>query len=294
MNSNYRAGFISIVGKPNVGKSTLMNKLLGEKLSIISPKPQTTRQQIKGIISDDNRQIILLDTPGFVEARYELHNKMLEYINNSLKDSDIIIFLTDAKKFPTDYDKQVCENVNKLNVPKLALLNKIDLADEDTVNKKLDLLQKFSFEKIIPISILKTTDFNPLLEDLTNLLPFNAPFYSTDEISDLPMRFFAQEIIREQIFFGFDDEIPYASTVVVEQYHDFPNKVLIAANIWLEKKSQKPIVIGKGGEKIKSLRISAEKEIHKIVEKRVKLDLWIKIKPNWRKKQNALKEFGYR
>jgi len=294
MNSLYRAGFVSIVGKPNVGKSTLMNKLLGEKLSITSPKPQTTRQQIKGIISDDNRQIILMDTPWFVEARYELHNKMLEYINNSLKDSDIIIFMTDAKKFPTDYDKQICENLKRLKVPKIAILNKVDLTDEITVDKKLELLQEYDFEKIIPIYILKVSDLNPFLDELTKLLPFNPPFYSTDEISDLPMRFFAQEIIREQIFLNFDDEIPYASTVVVEQYHDFPNKLVIAANIWLEKKSQKPIVIGKEGRKIKALRVAAEKEIHKIVEKRVKIDLWIKIKPNWRKKQNALKEFGYR
>ena len=294
MNSIYRAGFVSIVGKPNVGKSTLMNKLLGEKLSIISPKPQTTRQQIKGIISDDKRQIILMDTPGFVEARYELHNKMLEYISNSLKDSDVIIFMTDAKKFPTDYDKQICENLKRLNVPKIAMLNKIDLSDEITINKKLELLKAYDFERIIPISVLKTSDLSPFLDELTKLLPFNPPFYSTDEISDMPMRFFAQEIIREQIFLNYDDEIPYASTVVVEQYHDFPNKVVIAANIWLEKKSQKPIVIGKGGKKIKAIRISAEKEIHKIVEKRVKIDLWIKIKPNWRKKQNALKEFGYR
>ena len=294
MNLNYRAGFVSIVGKPNVGKSTLMNKLLGEKLSIISPKPQTTRQQIKGILSDDKRQIILMDTPGFVEARYELHNKMLEYINNSLNDSDIIIFMTDAKKFPTDYDKQICENLKRLKVPKIAMLNKIDLTDEITVNKKIELLREYDFEKIIPISVIKASNLNPFLDELTKLLPFNPPFYSTDEISDLPMRFFAQEIIREQIFLNFDDEIPYASTVVVEQYHDFPNKLVIAANIWLEKKSQKPIVIGKGGTKIKAIRISAEKEIHKIVEKRVKIDLWIKIKPNWRKKQNALKEFGYR
>lgn len=294
MNSIYRAGFVSIVGKPNVGKSTLMNKLLGEKLSIISPKPQTTRQQIKGIISDDKRQIILMDTPGFVEARYELHNKMLEYISNSLKDSDVIIFMTDAKKFPTDYDKQICENLKRLNVPKIAMLNKIDLSDEITINKKLELLKAYDFERIIPISVLKASDLNSFLDELTKLLPFNPPFYSTDEISDMPMRFFAQEIIREQIFLNYDDEIPYASTVVVEQYHDFPNKVVIAANIWLEKKSQKPIVIGKGGKKIKAIRISAEKEIHKIVEKRVKIDLWIKIKPNWRKKQNALKEFGYR
>ncbi|MCF7859017.1 MAG: GTPase Era [Candidatus Cloacimonetes bacterium] len=294
MNANFRAGFVAIIGKPNVGKSTLMNKLMGEKLSIISPKPQTTRQQIKGIISDNEKQIIFMDTPGFVTARYELHNKMLEYIHSSLKDSDVIVFITDAKKFPTDYDKQICDLIMKLSIPKIAMLNKTDLVEESIVEKKLDLLHKYNFDQITPISVLQTHDFKSLLSTIVDLLPVHPPYFATDEISDLPMRFFVQEIIREKIFLNFGDEIPYASTVVVEQYHDFPNKVAIAANIWLEKKSQKPIILGKNGSKIKAVRIEAEKEIHRLVEKRVKLDLWVKIKPNWRKKPNALKEFGYR
>ncbi len=293
MDQKIRAGFVSIVGKPNVGKSTLMNKLLGEKLSIISPKPQTTRQQVKGILTDKSRQIVFLDTPGFLKARYELHRKMQEYLQNSLKDSDLIIFITDAHKFPTDYDNQLCEMLNKLKTPKIAILNKIDLVEEDVTKEKIKQLSLLDFEKVIPLSALNQDKFDDLLTFITVYLPFNPPFYSPDDVSDLPMRFFVQEIIREQIFLKYRDEIPYASTVVVERYKDFPNKVEISANIWLERKSQKPILLGKNGEKIKAVRIASEKEIHKILTKRTKVELWIKIKPNWRKKKNALKEFGY-
>lgn len=293
MNLKFRAGFVSIVGKPNVGKSTLMNKLLGEKLSIISPKPQTTRQQVKGILTDESRQIVFLDTPGFLKARYELHRKMQKYLRNSLKDSDLIIFITDAHKFPTDYDNQLREMLNKIKIPQIAILNKIDLVKEDVTKEKIKQLSLLNFEKVIPLSALNQNKFDDLLTLITDFLPFNPPFYSPDDISDLPMRFFVQEIIREQIFLKYRDEIPYASTVVVEQYKDFPNKVEISANIWLERKSQKPIMLGKNGEKIKAVRIASEKEIHKILSKRTKVELWIKIKPNWRKKKNALKEFGY-
>lgn len=293
MDQKFRAGFVSIVGKPNVGKSTLMNKLLGEKLSIISPKPQTTRQQVKGILTDESRQIVFLDTPGFLKARYELHRKMQEYLQKSLKDSDLIIFITDTHKFPTDYDNQLCEMLNKIKIPKIAILNKIDLVEEDVTKEKIKQLSQLDFEKVIPLSALNQDKFDDLLTLITGYLPFNPPFYSLDDVSDLPMRFFVQEIIREQIFLKYRDEIPYASTVVVERYKDFPNKVDISANIWLERKSQKPILLGKNGEKIKAVRIASEKEIHKILSKRTKVELWIKIKPNWRKKKNALKEFGY-
>lgn len=293
MDINFKSGFVSIVGKPNVGKSTFMNKLLGEKLSIISPKPQTTRQQVKGIFTDDEKQIVFLDTPGFVVPRYELHEKMIEYIKNSLTDSDLIIFITDAKKFPTEYDEYMCAWLDKFKTPKIALLNKIDLVDQEIVLDKLEKLESYNFDEILPVSILESDNLDHITEKITKYLPVNPPYYHPDEVSDLPMRFFAQEIIRERIFHNFRDEIPYASTVVVEIYKDYPNKAEIAANIWLENKSQKPILLGKGGLMIKKIRIESEKEIHRIIKKRVKLDLWIKIKPNWRKKKNALKEFGY-
>lgn len=291
---NFKCGFVSIIGKPNVGKSTLMNKFINEKLSIISPKPQTTRQQVKGILSDDEKQIVFLDTPGFVEARYELHERMLEYIIQGLKDADVIIYITDAHKYPTNYDKQVCKMLEPLKkVPKIAVLNKIDLVDETIANQKLEQLKELDFEACIGISALNDVKVDELLEDVTKLLPYGPPLYDPEHISDLPLRFFASEIIREQIFLNYKDEIPYSTAVVVEDYKDFENKAEIRANIWLERKSQKPILLGKNGEMIKKIRHQAEKEIHKLIQKRVKLDLWVKLKHNWRKKKNALKEFGY-
>ncbi len=293
IDKQFKAGFVAIVGKPNVGKSTLMNLLLGEKISIISPKPQTTRQQIKGIFNDDKRQIVFLDTPGFLKARYELHNKMLEYLRNSIKDADVLLFITDAHQFPTEYDEQLLAFIDKSSKPKIALLNKIDLVDAEVCAEKISLLKQKKFERVISRSLTKQPNLSELIDMISDLLPFNPPYYDADEISDLPMRFFVQEIIREQIFHNFRDEIPYAASVTVEDYHELENKIDISANIWLERKSQKPILIGKNSEMIKQIRVAAEREIYSILKKRVKLHLWIKIKPNWRKKKNALKEFGY-
>ena len=294
MEKNFRSGFVSIVGKPNVGKSTLINKFLKEKLSIITPKPQTTRQQIKGIFNDEDKQIIFLDTPGYLKPRYELQEKMLEYIKRALSDSDLIIFMTDAKNYPSDYDEQLLAMLQKIRIPKIAILNKIDLVTQELIDNKHEILKKQNFDETIPISLKNTADIEPLLDLITGYLPFNPPFYGQDELTDLSEKFFVQEIIREQIFLNYQQEIPYASTVVVEQFKELPNRIEISANIWLERKSQKPILIGRNGAHIKALRIASEKEIHKILGKRIKLDLWIKIKPNWRKKKNALKEFGYR
>ena len=291
---NFKSGFVSIVGKPNVGKSTLVNKILGEKISIVTPKPQTTRQQIKGIYNDDNSQIIFLDTPGFLHPRYELQHKMLEYINQSLKDSDLILYICDANHYPTDYDRQIYENIAKLRTPKLAILNKIDLV---TKAKKAELekqLQQLRFEEVTPVCLTETVDLAEIFANIKKFLPYGPAFYDPNDISDLPVRFFVQEIIREQIFLHLREELPYASTVVVEQFKETEKKIEIAANIWIERKSQKIIIIGKQGQMIKQIRIASEKEIHKILGKRIKLNLWIKIKPNWRNKKNALKEFGYR
>ncbi len=291
--TKFKSGFVSIIGKPNVGKSTIMNILLDEKLSIISPKPQTTRQNVKGILNDDNKQIIFLDTPGFVQARYELHEKMLEYIRNSLEDSDIVIFVTDANHFPTDYDLEILRFLKKIKVPKIAIINKMDLVTQEIIKEKIERLSKEDFETILPLSAKEEDIREFVLKAVEQFLPLHPPFYALDEMSDLPMKFFVQELIRERIFHNYGDEIPYSSTVIVEHYKDTGNKVDIEATIWLERKTQKIIVIGKKGEKIKKMRIEAEKEIHAFVQKRVKLNLWIKIKANWRKKKNALKEFGY-
>lgn len=293
MNAQFCSGFVTIVGKPNVGKSTLMNRLLGEKLSIISPKPQTTRQQVKGIYNAPEAQIVFLDTPGFLKPRYELQERMVEYIKDALKDTDLVLFITDVTSYPTDYDEQVCAIIRHSSAPKIAVLNKIDLVEQDVAQSRIDALKSLFFDEVIPISALNIDNPESLLTQIASFLPFAPPYFATDEISDLPMRFFVQEIVREQIFLRYRDEIPYASTVTCEKYEDFPNKVVIAVNLWLERSSQKPILLGAGGQNIKALRQAAEKEIHAIVGKRVKLDIWIKIKQNWRKKKNALSEFGY-
>lgn len=290
---NYRCGFVIIIGKPNVGKSTLMNRMIGEKLSIVSPRPQTTRHTVKGILSDQESQIVFLDTPGFLEPRYELHNQMINKIINSLNDADLILYMTDHN-YPTDYDNRVTSLILKrLKIPKLALINKRDLFDIEKLKKTEEDIKNLGFDRVLSISAIKDQDLSVLLSLIKEHLPFSPPFYDPDNLSDLPMRFFAQEIIREQIFLQFRDEIPYSSTVTIESFKDLPNRVEIMANVWLERKSQKIIFIGENGSKIKSVRLAAEKEIYKLVGKRAKLELWVKLKDNWRKKRNALKEFGY-
>ncbi|OQY39122.1 MAG: GTPase Era [Candidatus Cloacimonetes bacterium 4572_65] len=290
---SYKCGFVAIIGKPNVGKSTLMNHLIGQKLSIISPKPQTTRQNLKGILSDDKKQIIFVDTPGFLKSRYELHDRMLDYIRNSLRDSDLIVFITDANKFPTDYDRELLEELRKVRLPKIALLNKIDLIDKEIVAEKVARL-KDDFDTVIPISALHGEYTGDLADTFAEMLPFSPPLYDPENLSDLPMRFFAQEMIREKIFLNFDDEIPYATAVLIDRYNETDEKVEIDASIWIERDSQKPIIIGKGGQKIKKVRISAQRDLKKFVGKPVKMELFVKIKKNWRKKTSSLNELGFK
>lgn len=290
---DFKCGFAVIIGKPNVGKSTLMNRLVGEKLSIVSPRPQTTRHTIKAIYSDNEAQLIFHDTPGFLEPRYELHQQMNTKIINSLNDADVILYMTD-NNYPTDYDKKVTSLILKrVKIPKIAFINKRDLFTEDQLLSACQQLKETGFDEVEALSATQDDDLSPLLQLLKKYLPYSPPFYDPENLSDLPVRFFAQEIIREQIFLQFRDEIPYSSTVTVESYKDMPNVVEIRANVWLERKSQKIIFIGENGSKIKSVRLAAEKEIYKFVGKRVKIELWVKLKANWRKKRNALKEFGY-
>ncbi len=289
----YKCGFVAIIGKPNVGKSTLMNHLIGEKISIISSKPQTTRQSLKGIYSDDTKQIIFVDTPGFLKPRYELHNRMLDLIMSSLKNSDLIVFITDANHFPTDYDKELLKELESVRLPKVALLNKIDLIDQATIAEKTDLLSKH-FDKVIPISALKSTNTDTLLDTFAEMLPFSPPLYDPDHLSDLPMRFFAQEIIREKIFLNFSDEIPYSTAILIDRYDETDESVKIDASLWIERASQKPIVIGKGGSMIKKIRLDAQRELKNFVGKAVKIEIFVKIKKKWRKNNSHLNELGFK
>jgi GTP-binding protein Era len=290
---NFKSGFVSIVGKPNVGKSTLMNRILGEKLSIVTPKPQTTRVSIKGIYNSDTSQIVFLDTPGYVEPRYELHNRMVNYIKESLKDSDMITFITDINDFPTDYDKKVIELVKEVKKPSIAILNKVDLASEETIDKKKSMLVE-SFDRVYPFSALYEKEIDSLLSKITDFLPYNPPLYSQEDMSDLPMRFFAQEIIREKIFLNLEQEIPYSSAVIVDAYEEHERHDFIRATIILERDTQKPILLGKNGSTIGKIRREAEISIEQLSGKPCKLNLWVKVKPDWRKKSGLLNIFGYK
>ncbi len=290
---NYRSGFATIIGKPNVGKSTLLNRLIGEKLSIVSPKPQTTRHRVKGIYTDKERQIVFIDTPGYLKPRYELQKQMMKSIEEGINDSDLLIFITDHK-FPTDYDKQLCEIIKKeKRVNKFAILNKIDLMSDDIKDNIVSQLTDIGFSEIACISAVKDENMSVLIESISRYLPQSRPYYPLDDLSDMPVRFFAQEIIREQIFLSFRDEVPYSSTVTVEKFIELDNKIEILANVWFERRTQKIIFIGEKGKKIRSITEQSERELYKFLKKRVKLELWVKIKQDWRKKKNALKEFGY-
>jgi len=292
-NDNYRSGFVAIIGKPNVGKSTLLNRLVGEKLSIVTPKPQTTRHSIKGFYSDENRQIVFLDTPGFLIPRYELQRRMMLAIEDAVISSDLIVYITD-QLFPTDYDKQLCTELQKYKkIPRIAVLNKADLMSDEKISDIKCRLMDIGFLTVTSISALNDDSFVDLLEVITGYLPLSPPLYPPEDLSDLPVRFFAQEIIREQIFLHLRDEIPYSSTVTVERFNESDKKVEIYANVWLERKTQKIIFIGNKGKMIRLITESAEKELYKFLHKRVKVELWVKIKLNWRKKKNAVKEFGY-
>jgi GTP-binding protein Era len=292
MEPSFKAGFVCIVGKPNVGKSTLMNRLIGEKLSIVSPKPQTTRMSIKGILNMDNAQIVFLDTPGYLNPRYKLHEKMISYIQQSIKGADVILFTADASNFPTEYDTQVMELMQSTKNPKICVINKSDMLDLDEHKEHFASLHS-CFDVVYTCSALQDKAFDELVKMIVDKLPQNPPMYNHEDLSDMPMRFFAQEIIREKIFLLYGKEIPYSSTVVIEKWVEHEDKDSVQANIWIERDSQKPIIIGKNGTMIAKLRESSEKDITKLTGRKVVLNIWVKVKRDWRKKHGALHEFGY-
>ncbi|MEA3475312.1 MAG: GTPase Era [Candidatus Cloacimonadota bacterium] len=292
-NKNFKSGFVSIIGKPNVGKSSLMNAFLEQKLSIITPKPQTTRQNILGILTEKDYQIVFIDTPGFLKPRYLLQQKMQKSILNSLKDADITIFISDITTFPTEYDNQVCELIQKLSIKKIAAINKIDLAENNSIEKAGITLKKFEFDGIYFISAKNGINISNLKNEIINFLPYHFPYYPEDDLSAQTTRFFTQEIIREKIFKYLKQELPYSSAVIIEQFSESEDKAEIFANIYVETNSQKKIIIGSEGELIKKIRKVAERDIRYLIKKKVKLHLWIKVRKNWRKKERILKEFGY-
>ncbi|MDR2283452.1 MAG: GTPase Era [Sphingobacterium sp.] len=289
---SHKAGFVSIIGKPNAGKSTLMNALVGEKMSIITPKAQTTRHRIMGIVNDEDHQIIFSDTPGVIVPKYTLQESMMNFVEGSLIDADIILFVTDIHE---KYDESdVLDKLRKTSSPVAVLINKIDKSSEEEVKEKMEFWkEKLNPEAIFAMSALLGYNVPPILTYIKDKLPIHPPYYEKDELTDKSMRFFVSEIIREKIFKLYDKEIPYSTEVVVTSYKEEPKITRIAAEIIVERDSQKNILIGKAGAMIKKVGTYARQDIEEFIDGKVFLELFVKVIPDWRSKKNHLKRFGY-
>lgn len=289
----HKSGFVNIIGSPNVGKSTLMNQLMGEKLSIVTAKAQTTRHRILGIYNDENYQIVFSDTPGVVNASYKLHENMMEYVNTSIQDADIILFITDAKENEMNH-VETLERIQKVKVPVLCLINKMDLSNQDEVLERINYWQsKLPNAKILPISALHGFNIEGVWSEILELIPESPPYYDKESLSDRPMRFFVSEIIREKIFIHCQKEVPYSCQVEIEEYLEEEDITRIRALIIVERDSQKGIVIGKGGEMLKRIGRESRKEIEKFIDKKVFLESYVKVDKDWRGSEAKLKKYGY-
>jgi len=287
-----KSGFVNIFGKPNAGKSTLLNALMGEKLAIVSPKVQTTRHRIKGILTGDNYQVIFSDTPGIIEPKYRLHEKMMQAVKGSLEDADVALLIVDIKEDLAEAD-EIFSSLS-LKVPAIVVLNKADVADKQMVEKAKDFFSGKKYGKqVVVISAFKKAGLEKLLEVILSLLPEGEPFYQDDNLSDLPMKFFVGEMIREKIFYLYQDEIPYHATVLVQEYKEKTTLTKISADIILQRETQKGIVLGEGGKMIKQLGTMARKDIEEFIGRKVFLELFVKVRPKWRDNELQLKEYGY-
>lgn len=289
----HKSGFVNIVGSPNVGKSTLMNQLMGEKLSIVTSKAQTTRHRIMGIVNDEDYQIVFSDTPGVVNAAYKLHENMMDYVNTSIQDADVLLFITDTKESEMNH-KETLERIKKLKVPVLCLINKIDLSDQEIVKERIAYWkEQLPNALIYPVSALHGFNIEAVWEKILDLIPENPPYYDKESLSDRPMRFFVSEMIREKIFLHTKKEIPYACQVEIEEYIEEDDITRIRAIIIVERNSQKGIIIGKGGEMLKRIGREARKEIEKFIDHKVFLETFVKVDKDWRSSENKLKKYGY-
>jgi GTP-binding protein Era len=298
--TNHKTGFVAVIGLPNAGKSTLLNTMLGQKLSIITAKPQTTRKRILGILSEENFQIIFLDTPGIISPAYLLQEKMMDDIKNSIDDSDIIVFLIDAKDDPSGYkllnQEFVKKTVGEINKSKLLVINKVDLISQEQAN---ELIIHFGntnlFEEVIPVSATLNFNTQRVIEDLLKYIPEGPKLFPEDQLTDANERFFVSEIIREKILELYRDEIPYSCEVLIAEFKEREhNKHYISAEIVVEKDSQKAIIIGKGGTAIKKLGKLARESIEEFLQREVFLELRVKVRKKWRSDENLLKNFGYK
>lgn len=289
---DHKAGFVSIIGKPNAGKSTLMNALVGEKMSIITPKAQTTRHRIMGIVNDEDYQIVFSDTPGVIKPHYALHESMMNMVEGSIVDADLILLVTDIHE---EYDEtDVLKKLEGSLAPIAVLINKIDMSDEDAVKKKVAYWEeKLNPKAVFAISALHDHNIKAVMDFVLENLPEHPAYYEKDALTDRNDRFFASEMIREQVFKQYKKEIPYSTEVIVTAFKEDPKVYRISAEIIVERESQKNILIGKNGEMLKIVGTYARRSMEDFFQQKVFLEMFVKVIPDWRTKKNYLRKFGY-
>jgi GTP-binding protein Era len=292
---HHKAGFVSIIGKPNVGKSTLMNALVGEKISIITPKVQTTRHRIMGILSKPEYQIVFSDTPGIIEPKYKLHGNMMQVVNESLQDADVVLFIT-APDEHTKADSELVEKLKLIRTPLIILLNKIDLyANNEAVIEEINTWQAdFPAATVIPVSALNKFNTEAIIQTIVQYIPESPSFYPDDQLTDKSERFIASEIIREKIMMRYKEEIPYAVQVEITEFKNEENLLRISAEIYVMRESQRQILIGKNGVAIKNVGIAARRDLEQFFKKHIFLQTYVRVKENWRDNDSLLRQFGYK
>ena len=293
-NNNHRSGFVNIVGNPNVGKSTLMNLLVGEKLSVITPKAQTTRHRIIGIVNKHDYQIVYTDTPGVLHPNYKLQEQMLSFSLSALADADVLLYVTDVVE-KIDKNDEFLAKVQKLDIPVLLLINKIDLSNQEQLEGLVERWKELLPQaEIYPISAINKFSIDMIQKRVLELLPQSPPYFEKDALTDKPARFFVNEIIREKALLIYQKEVPYSIEVLVEEFKEEADIIRIRAIIMVERDTQKGIVIGHKGESLKRLGTMARKDIELFFEKKVFLQLYVKVEKDWRNRDNLLRAFGYK
>lgn len=290
-NISHKAGFVSIIGKPNVGKSTLMNQMVGERLSIITSKAQTTRHRIMGIINGEDFQIVYSDTPGILKPEYELHQSMMRFVNTSLDDADVVLLVADLYE---KIDEELLNKLKKVEVPVILIVNKSDLAKGTQLEDKINYWKEnVKYDDIIVISALNGENIDKVFESIISKLPVHPPYFPKDQLTDKPERFFAAEIIREKIFMNYKKEVPYSCEVVVSEFIEEDHIIRIRGEIYVERKSQRGILIGNKGAALKKVGTEARLDMEEFFAKKVFLATHVKVEPDWRRKDKKLKGFGY-
>lgn len=292
-NTKHQSGFVNIIGSPNVGKSTLMNELVGTKLSIITSKAQTTRHRIMGIVNDENYQIVFSDTPGVLDPAYKLHEGMMSFVETALVDADLLLVVTDVFEDTLNHESTF-EKIQKLNIPTLVLINKIDLINQEKMEERVSFwASKLEGASILPLSALHKTNVDFVMQWILKNLPEGHAYYDKDTLTDKPEKFFAAEIIREKVLVNFKKEVPYCIEIEIEEFKEEQNLIRIRALIHVARESQKGIVIGHQGDNLKKLGSQARKDMETFFDKKIFLELFVKVNKDWRQDERKLKRFGY-